>query len=310
MDGLGALTLIGGITCLLLALQWGGQKAPWDSGRIIGLFVGSGVLTTSFGFLHWRLGEHATIPLRILRQRSVSMGSIFIAFLDMTVYTYVYYMPFYFQGVLGADALTSGVYFLALVIPQIFATVGKYGKHVLFMVAGPVVTAVGTGLITQIDFATPPIESSLFLPVTGLGMGLCMQQPYTAVTLVLEQDDVPIGNAIVSFMQRLGGAIIVPIGATIFLTVLSKEAPMALPSIPLDMLITTGSTRLELLPPNKLVLDAIRALYSKAVTRTLILALATTIAVLPFATMMEWRTPKNLSSETGSNSDIEVFPPI
>lgn len=87
MDGLGALTLIGGVTCLLLALQWGGQTSPWSSGRVIGLFAGFGVLLALFGLLQWRLGEHATIPLRILRQRSVLMGSIFIAILDMTAYT-------------------------------------------------------------------------------------------------------------------------------------------------------------------------------------------------------------------------------
>lgn len=87
MDWLGACTFVGGVTCLLLALQWGGQTSPWRSGRIIGLFIGSVILLAAFGFLQWKLGEVATIPLRILRNRSVLMGSIFIAFLDMTAYT-------------------------------------------------------------------------------------------------------------------------------------------------------------------------------------------------------------------------------
>lgn len=87
MDGAGALTLVGCVTCLLLALQWGGQKYPWNSARIIGLFVGFVGLLVIFGYIQWRLGEHATIPLRILRQRSILMGCIFIALLDMTAYT-------------------------------------------------------------------------------------------------------------------------------------------------------------------------------------------------------------------------------
>lgn len=47
-------------------------------------------------------------------------------------------MPFYFQGVLETDALTSGVRFLALVVPQIVAIVlsgaivSKYGHYVSF----------------------------------------------------------------------------------------------------------------------------------------------------------------------------------
>ncbi len=87
MDGAGTLTLVGGVTCLLLALQWGGQKVPWNSARIIGLFAGFLILTIIFGYIQWRLGDHATIPLRILRQRSILMGCIFIALLDMTAYT-------------------------------------------------------------------------------------------------------------------------------------------------------------------------------------------------------------------------------
>jgi len=87
MDGAGALTLVGCVTCLLLALQWGGQKYPWNSARIIGLFVGFVGLLVIFGYIQRRLGEHATIPLRILRQRSILMGCIFIALLDMTAYT-------------------------------------------------------------------------------------------------------------------------------------------------------------------------------------------------------------------------------
>lgn len=87
MDALGALTLIAAVTCLLLALQWGGQTLPWNSSRVIGLFVGFGVLTIVFGLSQWRLGNKATIPLRILRQRSVIMGCFYIALLDMTAYT-------------------------------------------------------------------------------------------------------------------------------------------------------------------------------------------------------------------------------
>lgn len=87
MDGVGALTLVGGVTCLLLALQWGGQKLPWKSAKVIGLLVGFFFLIISFGCIQWRLGEHATIPLRVLRQRSILMGCIFIALLDMTAYT-------------------------------------------------------------------------------------------------------------------------------------------------------------------------------------------------------------------------------
>jgi MFS family permease len=44
LDPLGTLTFIPGVVSCLLALQWGGSKYPWNSARIIILFILSGIL--------------------------------------------------------------------------------------------------------------------------------------------------------------------------------------------------------------------------------------------------------------------------
>lgn len=86
-DGVGTVTFMGSICCLLLALQWGGQTLPWKSPKIIGLFVGFGLLIGTFVLLQWRRGEYAIIPLRIMRQRSVamSMGLLFFTLMALTI---------------------------------------------------------------------------------------------------------------------------------------------------------------------------------------------------------------------------------
>jgi MFS family permease len=78
LDFLGATLIFGAFTCLLLAIQWGGTTYAWKSSQIIGLFIGLGLLLIAFIGLQWRLGDNATIPYRILGQRSVLTGSIFI----------------------------------------------------------------------------------------------------------------------------------------------------------------------------------------------------------------------------------------
>ncbi len=75
MDLSGASILISAVCCLLLALQWGGCSLPWSSARIIGLFIGFGLLVALFIFIEWNSGEKATIPLRFLRQRSLLMSA-------------------------------------------------------------------------------------------------------------------------------------------------------------------------------------------------------------------------------------------
>ena len=87
LDVGGAAILITAVCCLLLALQWVGAALPWNSSRIIGLFFGFGLLSLVFGILQWKLGVIATTPFRILRQRFIYMGSSFVAFTDMTIFT-------------------------------------------------------------------------------------------------------------------------------------------------------------------------------------------------------------------------------
>lgn len=130
MDFLGATLLIAAVSCLLLALQWGGATYAWGSSMVIGLFVGAGMLLTTFILLQLYLGENSTIPPRIFRQRSVLMGSCYIFFLNMSNYIvsrlhithrnsaswgrlinvqHGLYLPFYFQAVQGTSATKSGI---------------------------------------------------------------------------------------------------------------------------------------------------------------------------------------------------------
>lgn len=87
MDPLGTFLFMGLISCFVLALQWGGLTHPWNSPTIIGLFVVFGVVTIIFCFVEYRLGENALIPYRILRVRSIYVGSLFLIFLGMVNYT-------------------------------------------------------------------------------------------------------------------------------------------------------------------------------------------------------------------------------
>lgn len=65
--------------------KWGRQTLPWSSSKIIGMFVGFGLCLIGFCIIQWKLDETATIPLKILRQRLLLMGS-FLFFFGMTVY--------------------------------------------------------------------------------------------------------------------------------------------------------------------------------------------------------------------------------
>ena len=84
LDPLGIILLLGAVSCLFLALQWGGDKYAWQSAKIIGLLVGFVLLITTFGGLQWWLVNAATIPPRLLRERTVSCGALALFLISMS----------------------------------------------------------------------------------------------------------------------------------------------------------------------------------------------------------------------------------
>lgn len=85
IDWLGTLIFTSGVTCLFLALQWGGQTKSWDSATIIGLLVGFAGLALLFAFIQRQTKERSLIPLRLLKQRTVLFGSSYLLLMYMSL---------------------------------------------------------------------------------------------------------------------------------------------------------------------------------------------------------------------------------
>ena len=92
-DPVGTAIFIPTIICLLLALQWGGGQYEWNSARVIATFVCFGVTFIVWVVIQTLLGEDATVPVSILRQRSV-IGACWFSMFGSAAFTgIVYYLP-------------------------------------------------------------------------------------------------------------------------------------------------------------------------------------------------------------------------
>ncbi|KAI4262979.1 MAG: hypothetical protein L6R42_001856 [Xanthoria sp. 1 TBL-2021] len=296
MDLVGTITFIGSICCLILALQWGGQIMPWSSAKVIALFVTSGVLGIIFGYIQWKLGDRAIIPLRVLRQRSILSGSTFLFVFGMLNYVYSFYLPFYFQAVRGSSATSSGVRMIPLVLPQILsiilvgAIVTKFGVYVPYMIVGQTICVIGAGAITRIDLHTSTALWATYFVIAGLGMGMGMQIPYTALQVVLSERDAPTGNAIAVFSNQLGGVVAIPACQALLLNSLRTEIPQKTTAVTPETVVNTGPTNLQLLAHgNDALLRTLRQTYATGLRRTYIFALAAGCAAVICALGMERR---------------------
>ena len=298
IDGLGALFLICAIVCLLLALQWGGTVHPWRSSQVWGCLLGFGLLILVFCGLQVWLKDRATMPPRILcGQRTVGACALFSAFLAMALYTHIYYLPFYFQAVKGTTAEGSGIRCIpylvsitlsSIVVGALITTLGPYNPP---MWAGVVVFTVGSGLLHTLK-----VNSSIgtwigYQILAGVGAGACVQIPFIAVQVVLEEKDMPIGNAVAIFFNTLGGAISVSIAQNIFSNTLIKQLPRQAPTVNPLVIVNAGATNIRDVTTSQ-QLPGVLLAFNKAVTTAFVLPIAVGGLAGLASLMMEWKSVK------------------
>jgi MFS family permease len=90
-DVIGCLVLVSAVVSLLLALQWGGSKYPWGNGRVIGLLVTFGILVIAFIGIQLWMWDNATIPPRILKNRSMLAGVAYSSVFGGSFFIMVFY---------------------------------------------------------------------------------------------------------------------------------------------------------------------------------------------------------------------------
>lgn len=160
MDPVGISLIMGGIISFILALEYGGQKDPWNSSVVIGLLVGFGLIWIAF--ILWEIfqGDRAMLMGRLLRQHSVWQPSMFQFFFAASYFILLYYLPIYFQSVDNASPIRSGVLNLPLVIAIAVGStvsgviVSKTGHAAPFMLGGAVLATVSAGLMYTFDIGT------------------------------------------------------------------------------------------------------------------------------------------------------------
>lgn len=130
LELLGFAILAPAIIMLLLALQFGGNEYAWSSSQVIGLFCGFGATLIVWVLRNYRGGDDALLPMAIIKRRAVWMSGLNFALMTATVFGSSYYLPIYYQAVKGVSAVLSGVYLLAIILPQLIAAVvsGSLGK--------------------------------------------------------------------------------------------------------------------------------------------------------------------------------------
>ena len=225
LDLVGVAFSAGGLVAVTYGLIQAGQDGWSDIGALALMIAGVALLV---GFFAWerrltrRPGGQPLIDLSLFGSASFTWGVILAVVPILAMLGILFTMPQYFQGVLGTNAMGSGLRLLPLVGGLVAGAVPA--ARVVRLVGAKVAVAAGFVLLAAGLFTgamTGAASSGLFvaawMAVAGLGTGIAMATAMSAALVELSADKSGVGAAVLQAVNKIGG----PFGIAVLGSVLS-----------------------------------------------------------------------------------------
>jgi hypothetical protein len=242
IDWVGVVTIVAGVVMFLLGLESGGVTHPWNSAYTLCLII-FGILAFVFFFINeWKLAKYPIIPLRLFNNRT-ACAAFASCFLHGFVFIAgTYYLPLYFQVVLSATPLLSGVYLFPFVLSLSFQSAlvgifikktGRYREPIWF---GFVFMTIGVGLFIDLGPTANWGKIIAYQIIAGLGVGPNFQSPLIAIQSNIKPQDIASATSTFGFIRQLSTSLSIVLGGVVFTNSLASRAPSISPPLPASVL--------------------------------------------------------------------------
>jgi EmrB/QacA subfamily drug resistance transporter len=225
LDLVGVVASAAGLVAVTYGLIEAGQDGWSDLGALLSIIAGVALLV---GFFKWerrltrRPGRQPLLDLTLFDSASFTWGVILAAVPILALLGVLFTMPQYFQGVLGSNAMGSGLRLLPLIAGLIVGAVPA--ARVVRLMGAKVAVAAGFVLLTVgllLGAMTTVGSSGLFVAtwmvVAGVGTGLAMATAMSAALVELSEEKSGVGSAVLQAVNKTGG----PLGIAVLGSVLS-----------------------------------------------------------------------------------------
>ncbi|MBV9823112.1 MAG: MFS transporter, partial [Actinobacteria bacterium] len=176
VDYLGAITLVLGVTSLLLVAEQG-RTWGWGSGRSVTFYVLGALLLVAFVAIEHRVGDEAILPLKLFRSPVFNVSSLMNFILGMGMFGGIICLPLYMQIVKGFSPTESGLSLLPLMVGvmSVSMTTGiltaKTGRYKIFPIVGTAVLIVALAGLSRISYDTSYLTLVPLMVLMGAGLG-------------------------------------------------------------------------------------------------------------------------------------------
>lgn len=294
MDYTGMVLLMGALVSFFLALNWGGVTYPWGSGRMIGLWVCSGVLfimlAVQQAFTILTTVSRRIIPVQFFKSRTVLILFCVTAAAGASAFVPIYMVPIFFQFTRSDGPLDAGVRLLPLIIVMVVmiflngTLLAKFGYYMPWYTAGGLLAMTGATLMYTVDLETSTSRIYGYTVLMGSGVGMWLQASFSVAQAVVSPENVAACVGFITLAQFAGITFALAIANTVFLNESSTAIARILPDVPVSdiqaAILGASSGFVKSLEPDQqtAVLKAVVSAIDK--TYVLVIAAGSLVAVL------------------------------
>ncbi|RDA93310.1 hypothetical protein CP533_2059 [Ophiocordyceps camponoti-saundersi (nom. inval.)] len=294
MDPLGTCLLMGAIITYLMAVHYGGQISPWSSSLVVGLLVGSCLLSIAFGLCEYWQGDRAIVIPRLFGQRRIGLSALYSILQSGAFFSMIYYLPLYFQAIRGSDAVISGVQNLPFILAAMLGALGaglfisSTGMSTLIMVVGAAIGTLGCGLCYMFDMNTSTGTWIGFQIIAGVSLGGALQIPVIVGQVSVQPEDLSSATSMMLCFQTLGGAIWTSAAQSAFVNRMIIAVPTLAPDVDPMRVVATGAGQLRNVF-RAYQLTGVLAAYLDGIRTAFILSCATVGAACVLGLFLPWK---------------------
>ncbi|PMD49751.1 MFS general substrate transporter [Hyaloscypha bicolor E] len=299
MDYLGGLLTIGAFISGVMAVSFGGITYPWDSGKIIGLFVCSGVLFILLGlqqvYTVFTTTTRRIFPIEFFKSRTILILFCMTAAGGTAIFIPIYMIPIFFQFTRNDSALEAGVRLLPLIFLMIFAVItngavmSAYGVYMPWYTVGGILTVIGGALMYTVDTESSISRVYGYSVILGLGVGMFAQASFSVAQAVVAPELIPSAVGFITCAQVSGVTIALAIANSVFLNQSQTGIQKILPGVPvaeIQAAIAGAGSQFVASLSEGVKLEVLKAIVS-AMSKTYILVITAGSLVVVLSALMK-----------------------
>jgi EmrB/QacA subfamily drug resistance transporter len=235
IDYLGAGVLIVWAVALLLGFSLGGTELAWNSWQIITLFAVALVGVVAFLVIELRQREPVILP-RLFKNDIFSVSTLSMFLVGAGMFGAITYLTPFVQNILGQSATNAGLVLTPMMGGFIVSSIvggqlmSRTGRYKILAMVGFSVGAVGMFLLSRMTPTTTNLQVSLFMIVTGLGIGLLMSLFTIVVQNAFSRDMIGQVTSTLTFFRSLGASIGVAVLGAIVTNNFTSRVVAGIPS--------------------------------------------------------------------------------